>query len=579
MPCALLLGSLADMEGYVMLRKKALRRRQKRYLCLSGNVLTIHATRKAPIEQYYDMTDCLVSTSRLRGIVNVTLTSGMTLHILPLKRDSEAEWGACFEKASSRRFNDKYKLGEKIGEGGFASVFKAVCLETNEEVAVKLINKRQFDMQAARELEREMHVMRVMEHENIIKTHDVYNVPDRVLIVMDLMRGGTLKEVVQSIGGKVEEAHTVDMIRQVLSACRYLHSHGFVHRDVKLENVLCEQSGIPGHAYKLADFGYVNFLEERGTYTMTSLVGTPVYVAPEIVKRHEYGSPVDIYAIGVMLYRMLCGRYPYDSNYDDKRTMELTAKADLRFDGPEWRNVSPLCKQFIRALLNPRAECRLTAAAALHHTWFDNSPAKTLNFGSPVIDSSPVSTASEANTLPTPAFSELAAKFSSDADEDKERKKEQVICQIADTNTGKSYSLRQLSQTSAKQRLLKAFFAVLFATRLALLAGVMRARPKCAPHRFPDRMNREIAFKEDSKQSQGPAVSSRRRFSDVATGNTSDDRGRMTSLGSRVKRSFSMMTPRSSLASQGFLQIHRNRALRRSSSNEDADANSTKPLD
>lgn len=337
-------------------------------------MLTAHAAPKAPIEWELCVGRATVTASRRRRpAVALVMDNGVALYLSFPDREAAAGWKDALELAAGRVFEDRYEMADKIGEGAFASVYSATSRETGQVFAVKQIEKKQFNMQMARELEREMFVMKNTNHEGIVGTYDVYNTQDKVLLVLDLMKGGTLKDNVTAGGGLIPEQHTVDIVRQVLHALHYLHDQGIVHRDIKLENILCETDTIPVSNIRLADFGYVNFVKDHADYSLRSLVGTPVYVAPEIISRHPYGAPVDMYAVGVMLYRMLSGSYPFDAGVDDQKTMELAVEGKLTFDEHAWAGTSIMCKNFVRALLQPRPERRLTAKAALHHPWIEGA--------------------------------------------------------------------------------------------------------------------------------------------------------------------------------------------------------------
>lgn len=230
---------------------------------------------------------------------------------------------------------------------------------------------------------------------------------------MDLMPGGTLKDRVQSVGGCVPEAVAAPIVADTLRALAHMHRIGVAHRDVKLENVLCETPTLPTARTLLCDFGYVNFLEP-GAETMRSLVGTPVYVAPEIVDRRSYGTAVDVWATGIMAYRMMGGTYPFDGGKDDEKTMELIAAGDLKFSDAPWKKVSSECLSFLRALLHPNPTIRLSAEGALYHPWLaSHEPTEPVEAaGSPV--SSATSPQSETSNAAA-ALASHAAKTDEDS--------------------------------------------------------------------------------------------------------------------------------------------------------------------
>lgn len=361
-------SSMGDMEGWVWVKRKTVERKRRRYLKISGSVMTCQKKKKTSIEWDASLLACRVRASPKRGSLMISFVNGTKAYITVDPKQNCKAWVECIKVGSSHKFEDLYEIHEKIGEGGFAKVHCGKDKTTGEKVAIKVIKKNIYDMQAMSELEREMQIMKSLDHPRIIKTHDVFHVQDRAYIVMELMHGGTLKDRIQSVGGTIPELQARDIIREVLEACVYLHANDVVHRDIKLENVLCKGNQMPQQDTKLADFGYVNFLHHSGRDSLRSLVGTPLYVATEIIERRPYGAAVDIYACGVMVYRMLAGVYPYNAENDEK-TMQLALEGRLTFPHNPWSSISPECISFLKSLLNRNPRRRLTAAAALVHPW------------------------------------------------------------------------------------------------------------------------------------------------------------------------------------------------------------------
>lgn len=364
---------LSDLETYIFVRRKFLAPKKRQFVRLNGAVLSVHATQSAPIDWEVSILHASIAHSSRRCTLVITLPTASKVFLLIEDRHLYDRWLVALQLAISRDFHSFYALQDKIGEGAFATVNRATCIATGRLVAVKCIKKKDFDMVTARELDREMFAMRHLRHQNIVTAHDVFNTLHQVYIVMDYMPGGTMKDNVQSCGGRIPEHFARPVMHQVLTACAFLHRHGYVHRDVKLENVLCHSSTFPMTCVRIADFGYVNFVEDFRHPCLRSLLGTPVYIAPEIISRKPYSAAVDVYAMGIMLYRMISGHYPYDGD-DDDRTLELAAQAHLSFSDPSWRRTSKECRSFVRALLQPHPERRLTAAAALLHPWIANCP-------------------------------------------------------------------------------------------------------------------------------------------------------------------------------------------------------------
>lgn len=257
---------------------------------------------------------------------------------------------------------------ERVGEGHFASVFKATRKADGLTVAVKEVETDPYNMVSVRGLEREVFAMKHLRHDGVVSAHEVFNSTAKVHIVMDLVEGGTLKDNVQENGSRVSESQAAPIIWQILEACAHFHKHGYVHRDLKLENVLCEEPGIDNAKVKVADFGFVNFVDDPRHACLRSMLGTPVYIAPEIARGVQYGAAADMYAMGVMLYRMLSGWYPFDGE-DEENTLKLAVDGKLEWRSSLWSDVSEDCKEFVKTLLSTNASLRYTAEEALQHPW------------------------------------------------------------------------------------------------------------------------------------------------------------------------------------------------------------------
>jgi calcium/calmodulin-dependent protein kinase I len=204
-----------------------------------------------------------------------------------------------------------------------------------------------------------------MGHRNILTLVDYFETLNNLYLVTDLALGGELFDRICR-KGSYYESDAASLILATLSAVAYLHDHGIVHRDLKPENLLF-RTPEDNADLLIADFGLSRIMDEEQFHVLTTTCGTPGYMAPEIFKKTGHGKPVDIWAIGVITYFLLCGYTPFDrdSNLEE---MQAILVADYSFTPVEyWRGVSDHARDFIRRCLTIDATQRMTAHQALQH--------------------------------------------------------------------------------------------------------------------------------------------------------------------------------------------------------------------
>jgi len=212
----------------------------------------------------------------------------------------------------------------------------------------------------------EAQIMMDLNHDNIVKLHNIYDEPDGYYLVMDLIEGGELFDrIVQK--EYYNELEARDLIMMLLQTVEHIHGLGIVHRDIKPENLLLASTDDDKHV-KLCDFGFAAKVGSPQEQCLTQLCGTPGYVAPEILKRKPYGAAVDIWSIGVLTY-ILLGGYPpfYD---DDQQQLYRKIKAgQFEFHAEYWENISSEAQDMIKRMLTVNPLDRISAKAALGHPW------------------------------------------------------------------------------------------------------------------------------------------------------------------------------------------------------------------
>ncbi|KAK0673671.1 putative calcium/calmodulin-dependent protein kinase [Cercophora samala] len=260
----------------------------------------------------------------------------------------------------------QYKVGKTLGAGSYSVVKECVHIDTGRYYAAKVINKR---LMAGREhmVRNEIAVLRKvsMGHQNILTLVDYFETMNNLYLVTDLALGGELFERICR-KGSYYESDAADLIRATLSAIAYLHDHGIVHRDLKPENLLF-RTPEDNADLLIADFGLSRIMDEEQFHVLTTTCGTPGYMAPEIFKKTGHGKPVDLWALGVITYFLLCGYTPFDRDSDFEE-MQAILNADYSFTPLEyWRGVSESAKDFIRRCLTIDPGKRMTAHEALQH--------------------------------------------------------------------------------------------------------------------------------------------------------------------------------------------------------------------
>uniref|UniRef100_A0A8C9SVI6 Calcium/calmodulin-dependent protein kinase 1Da n=1 Tax=Scleropages formosus TaxID=113540 RepID=A0A8C9SVI6_SCLFO len=264
-------------------------------------------------------------------------------------------------------------LNSTGSHGAFSEVVLAQEKATGRMFAVKCIPKKALKGKES-SIENEIAVLRKIKHENIVALEDIYESPNHLYLIMQLVSGGELFDRIVEKGFYTEKDAST-LIRQVLDAVNYLHKMGIVHRDLKPENLLYfnpqDESKI-----MISDFG-LSKMEGTGD-VMSTACGTPGYVAPEVLAQKPYSKAVDCWSIGVIAYILLCGYPPfYDEN--DSKLFEQILKADYEFDAPYWDDISDSAKDFISCLMEKDPTKRFTCEQALRHPWIAGDTALCKN--------------------------------------------------------------------------------------------------------------------------------------------------------------------------------------------------------
>ncbi|RDD43738.1 Serine/threonine-protein kinase 33 [Trichoplax sp. H2] len=266
-----------------------------------------------------------------------------------------------------------YHRVKTLGKGGFGVVYKAVHRQSGRHWAIKIIHKEKAGSSAIRNLEREVNIMKMVQHEHIVKLHEVYETSKQMYLVMELCDGGEILIDLKNRGSYTEN-QTRTIMKRLASAVAYLDDHNIVHRDLKLANILLKKSGDERSLnIKVSDFGLACIvLDQSGYAMMQTTCGTPLYMAPEVINDLGYTRKCDVWSIGVIMYMLLCGEGPFIADDEDK-LFELIKKGEITFNQPIWKTVSDSAKELLQRILCVNTAKRYTAKEILNHSWITGS--------------------------------------------------------------------------------------------------------------------------------------------------------------------------------------------------------------
>ncbi|KAG1347932.1 Serine/threonine-protein kinase SAPK10 [Cocos nucifera] len=270
--------------------------------------------------------------------------------------------------------SDRYELVKDIGSGNFGIARLMRDKQTRELVAVKYIERGE---KIDENVQREIINHRSLRHPNIIRFKEVILTPTHLAIVMEYASGGELFERICN-AGRFSEDEARFFFQQLISGVSYCHSMQVCHRDLKLENTLLDGSMAP--RLKICDFGYSKSSVLHSQPKST--VGTPAYIAPEVLLKKEYdGKIADVWSCGVTLYVMLVGAYPFEDPEDPKNFRKTIQRIlGVQYSIPDYVHISPECRRLISRIFVANPAMRITIPEIRNHEWFlKNLPADLMD--------------------------------------------------------------------------------------------------------------------------------------------------------------------------------------------------------
>ncbi|XP_055529096.1 serine/threonine-protein kinase MARK2-like isoform X29 [Wyeomyia smithii] len=251
----------------------------------------------SPVSSVKNSTEKKISSEIMKHFVNSSKVQGSPNMQM---RGTGARWRPAEEHIG------KYKLLKTIGKGNFAKVKLAKHVPTSKEVAIKIIDKTQLNASSLQKLYREVRIMKLLDHPNIVKLFQVIETEKTLYLVMEYASGGEVFDYLV-LHGRMKEKEARAKFRQIVSAVQYCHQKRIIHRDLKAENLLLDSE----MNIKIADFGFSNQFTPGSK--LDTFCGSPPYAAPELFQGRKYDGPeVDVWSLGVILYTLVSGSLPFD---------------------------------------------------------------------------------------------------------------------------------------------------------------------------------------------------------------------------------------------------------------------------
>ena len=258
---------------------------------------------------------------------------------------------------------NQYQINEIIGEGMFGKVKLAIHLLTNEKVAIKIFDKGKVKTKKEKEyIEREIAILKKLNHYNTIKLYNIIQNDDFIFLIQEYISGKELLHYIES-NDNLSEKEICRLYQQIISGIEYMHEMGIAHRDLKLENILLNYK----KDIKIIDFGLSNRYDRDTDELLHSSCGSPCYAAPEMIKGLDYrGINTDIWSSGIILYLMLCKKFPFNDKNNSKLYQKILSG---KFVIPSY--LSNEAKDLIISLLKVNPLERIKMNEIKNHPWFN----------------------------------------------------------------------------------------------------------------------------------------------------------------------------------------------------------------
>uniref|UniRef100_A0A8C2WRH3 Si:dkey-16p21.7 n=1 Tax=Cyclopterus lumpus TaxID=8103 RepID=A0A8C2WRH3_CYCLU len=258
-----------------------------------------------------------------------------------------------------RTYVGPYRLEKTLGKGQTGLVKLGVHCITGQKVAIKIVNREKLSESVLMKVEREIAILKLIEHPHVLKLHDVYENNKYLYLVLEHVSGGELFDYLVK-KGRLTPKEARKFFRQIISALDFCHSHSICHRDLKPENLLLDEK----NNIRIADFGMASL--QVGDSLLETSCGSPHYACPEVIRGEKYdGRRADVWSCGVILFALLVGALPFD--HDNLRQLLEKVKSGV-FHMPHF--IPPDCQALLKGMIEVNPDKRLTLEAIQKHPWY-----------------------------------------------------------------------------------------------------------------------------------------------------------------------------------------------------------------
>ncbi|KAK7940206.1 hypothetical protein WMY93_003532 [Mugilogobius chulae] len=323
----------------------------------------LHVVRKDGVGAAGEGRADIMSTSGLGGRERATEGRGDLRMPDSGVTDKKGWWRRMSSKeltaGQSSQYVGPYRLEKTLGKGQTGLVKLGVHCITGQKVAIKIVNREKLSESVLMKVEREIAILKLIEHPHVLKLHDVYENNKYLYLVLEHVSGGELFDYLVK-KGRLTPKEARKFFRQIISALDFCHSHSICHRDLKPENLLLDEK----NNIRIADFGMASL--QVGDSLLETSCGSPHYACPEVIRGEKYdGRRADVWSCGVILFALLVGALPFD--HDNLRQLLEKVKSGV-FHMPHF--IPPDCQSLLKGMIEVHPDKRLTLEAIQKHAWY-----------------------------------------------------------------------------------------------------------------------------------------------------------------------------------------------------------------